>query len=191
MQLRFNRYLLGFALILLCAVDWVVVAIVLRGGDIFTAMEVMTGLFALAMVPLFMMAKPPVVARIEGDMLRVGRQRAHLGDVLRIAMDAKTLRFAVRARDEDGFWVGAYGERTLELPLRRVDGGRKAAEHFVAQVEITRRSVPELVTEAPPAPPPPPRIERPRRDGVDADVRPPIDNRPAPPVRAGFGRKGL
>lgn len=188
MQLRFNRYIFGIALILLCAVDWAIVAIALNELDIVYAMEAMAGLFVVAMVPLFLMARPPVVAAIEGDMLRVGRQRAHLGDILRISQNAKTLTFAVRARDEAGFWVGAYGERPLELAFRGIDGGRKAAQHFVAQVEIARQSVPELVTEAPPAPPP---IAKPRRDGIDADVRPPIDNRPAQPVRAGFGRKGL
>lgn len=187
MQLRFNRYIFGIALILLCAVDWVVVSIAMAGGDIVYAMGAMAALMAVAMVPLFLMARPPVVARIEGDMLRVGRQRAHLGDILRISQDARALVFAVRARDEAGFWVGAYGERTLELPFRRIDGGRKAAQHFVAQVEIVRHSVPQLVTEAPPAPPP-----TPRRDGIDADVRPPLDDRPAAaPVRAGFGRKGI
>jgi hypothetical protein len=188
MQLRLNRYIPGIALILLCAVDWVVIAIAMSGLDIVYAMGAMAALFVVAMVPLFLMAKPPAVARIEGDMLRVGRQRAHLGDILRISQDAKTLTFAVRARDEAGFWVGAYGERALELPLRRVDGGRKAAQHFVAQVEIARQSVPELVTETPSAPAP---VARPRRDGVDPDMRPAPERPAAAPVRAGFGRKGL
>jgi hypothetical protein len=184
MQLRFNRYIPAIALILLCAVDWAVIAIALNGLDIVYAMGAMAALFVVAMVPLFLMARPPAVARIEGDMLRIGRQRAHLGDILRISLDAKTLTFAVRARDEAGFWVGAYGERALEMPLRRVDGGRRAAQHFVAQVEMARQSVPELVTEAAPAP-------KPRRDGVDPDVRPPLDRPATAPVRAGFGRKGL
>jgi len=188
MQLRFNRYIFGIALILLCAVDWAVVSIVLAGGDIVYAMGAMAALMAVAMVPLLLMARPPVVARVESDMLRVGRQRAYLGDILRISMDGRTLVFAVRARDEAGFWVGAYGERTLELPLRRVDGGRKAAQHFVAQVEIARQSAPELVTAAPPPPP----LVRPRRDGIDPDLATPVA-RPAAaqPARAGFGRKGL
>ena len=185
MQLRFNRYIFGFVLILLCAVDWVVIAVALNGLDLVYAMGAMAALLVVAMVPLFLMARPPVVARVEGDMLRVGRQRAHLGDILRISMEAGALVFAVRARDEAGFWVGAYGERALTLPLRRVDGGRKAADHFVAQVEMARQSVPELVTEAAPSP-------GPRRDGIDPDIRPPLDDRPAaPPIRAGFGRKGL
>lgn len=188
MQLRFNRYLFGIALILLCAIDWLVIAVALNGLDLVYAMGAMAALLAVAMVPLFLMARPPVVARVEGDMLRVGRERAHLGDILRISISDNTLVFAVRARDEAGFWVGAYGERELTLPLRRVEGGRRAAQHFVAQVELVRQSVPELVTEA--APPP-----RPRRDGIDPDVRPPLDDRraaeTAPPARAGFGRKGL
>jgi hypothetical protein len=188
MQLRFNRYIFGIALILLCAIDWAVIAIALNGLDIIYAMEAMAGLMVVAMVPLFLMARPPAVARIEGDMLRIGRQRAHLGDILRISLDAKALTFAVRARDEAGFWVGAYGETALVLPLRRVDGGRKAAQHLVAQVEMVRQSVPQLVAEAPPAPPPPPR---PRRDGVDPDVPPAAERPAAAPVRAGFGRKGL
>jgi hypothetical protein len=191
MQLRFNRTLPGIALILLCAVDWAVIAIAMHGLDIVYAMGAMAALFVVAMIPLLMMARPPVIAGIEGDMLRVGRQRAHLGDILRTSINAGTLSFAVRARDENGFWVGAYGERDLALPLRRIDGGRKAAEHFVAQVAITRQSVPELVTEAPPAPAP---AARPRRDGVDPDVRPALDHPAAPPpvaARGGFGRKGL
>jgi hypothetical protein len=189
MQLRFNRYIFGFVLILLCAVDWAVIAIALNGLDIVYAMGAMAALFVVAMVPLFLMARPPTIASIEGDMLRVRHQRAHLGDILRISLNATTLVFAARARDEAGFWVGAYGERDLTLPLRRIDGGRKAAQAFVAYVEFTRQSVPELVTEAPPAPPPPPA--RPRRDGIDPDVRPPLDRPAAAPVRAGFGRKGL
>jgi hypothetical protein len=165
----------------------VVVSVVMAGGDIVYAMGAMAALMVVAMVPLFLMARPPVVAAIEGDMLRIGRQRAHLGDILRISISGKTLSFAVRARDEAGFWVGAYGERDLTLAFRRIDGGRKAARAFVAHLELARQAVPELVTEAPSAPPPP----KPRRDGVDADVRPPLDSSPAPPVRAGFGRKGL
>lgn len=192
MQLRFNRTIFGIVLILLCAVDWAVIAIALQGFDIVYAMGAMAVLMVVAMVPLFLIAMPPTVARIEGDMLRVGRQRAHLGDILRTAMDAKTLSFAVRARDADGVWVGAYGERALELPLRRIDGGRKAAQHFVAQVEMARQSVLQLVTEAPPAPPASPR---PRRDGLDPDMAPPLERpiglQPAPAARAGFGRKGL
>lgn len=186
MQLHLNRYIPGLALILLCAIDWAVIAVALNGLDIVYAMGAMAALFVVAMVPLFLMAKPPSVARIEGDMLRVDRQRVHLGDILRISLDARTLTFAVRARDEAGFWVGAYGETALALPLRRIDGGRKAAQHFVAQVEMTRQSVPQLVTETPPAPPP-----RPRRDGVDPDIRPAPERPAAAPVRAGFGRKGL
>ena len=188
MTLKFNRVRLGLILMVLMGIDWAVIAFALGGLDIVYAMGAMGALMVVALVPLFLMAKPPTIARIEGDMLRVGRQRAHLGDVLRISMDARTLGFAVRARDEAGFWVGAYGERMLELPLRRIDGGRKAAQHFVAQVELTRQSVPELVTEAPPAPPP---QLRPRRDGVDPDVRPAPERPAAAPVRAGFGRKGL
>jgi hypothetical protein len=184
MQLKFNRMVLGLVLVALTGVDWAVIAFALNGLDIVYAMGAMAALMVVAMVPLFLMARPPTVASIEGDMLRIGRQRAHLGDVLRISVDAKTLAFAVRARDEAGFWVGAYGERALALPLRRIDGGRKAAQHFVAQVEMTRQSVPQLVTETAAAPPPP---VRPRRDGIDPDLAVP----PASAARAGFGRKGL
>ena len=187
MALRFNRYIFGIALILLCAVDWVVISLVMAGADLAYAMGAMGALMVVAMIPLFLMIRPPRVASLEGDTLRIGRNRAHAGDVLRISTGGNNLDVAVRARDEDGRWVGAYGERTLTLPLWRVDGGRKAAERFAAFVEVTRREVPPLPIEAAPAP-------KPRRDGIDADMRPPLDDRPgepAPAARPAFGRKGL
>jgi hypothetical protein len=189
MQLRFNRYLFGIALILLCAVDWVVISLVLAGADIGYAMGAMIALMVVAMAPLFLMIRPPAVASLHGDTLRIGRGRAHAGDVLRISTAGKSLDVAVRARDEDGRWVGAYGERMLTLPLWRIYGGRKAAERFAAFVEVTRREVPPLPVEAASAPAP-----TPRRDGVDPDVRPPLDDRagePEPSARPAFGRKGL
>ncbi|MES2442624.1 MAG: hypothetical protein V4574_07315 [Pseudomonadota bacterium] len=187
MQLKFNRMRIGMVLLVLTAIDWAVVAIALNGVDLVYAMGAMLALTVVAMVPFALMLKPPVLAAIEGDTLRVGRSRAHLGDILRISTGAATLTFGVRARDADGIWVGAYGERELALPLGRIDGGRNAAERFVAQVEAARQAVPSLPVEAP-APPP---VPRPRRDGIDPEVAPRMHPAVPAAARAGFGRKGL
>lgn len=188
MQLKYNRMRLGLILVALTGIDWAVIAFALNGVDLVYAMGAMAALMAVALVILLLMIRPPVLARLESDTLRVGRGKAHLADVMRVGYEDGALTFAVRARDADGHWAGAYGERLLALRLGRVDGGRKAADRFVALVEAARQAIPPLPVEEPPAPPPP-RLH-PRRDGIDPDVRPPLE-RPAGPARAGFGRKGL
>ncbi len=192
MQLRFNRYVFAITLLVIGGVDWTVIAVAINGGaDITYAMGGMVALMAAAMVLVGLMLKPPRLASIEGDMLRVGRGKAHLSDILRISTE-HGLSFAVRARDAEGFWAGSMGERMLALKRWRIDGGRKAVARFVAQVEAARKEVAPLAVEAPPAPPPP---LRPRRDGIDSDpISPlprPVGLQAAPPMRAGFGRKGL
>lgn len=184
MQLRFNRYIFGIILGVLCVIDWAVISVVLNlGADVVYAMGVMAALMLVAVVILILMIKPPAVASLHGDTLRVGRKTAHVGDVLRQSLQGNALTFAVRARDSDGFWAGSMGERDLTMPFRRIDGGRKAAEQFAAFVEVTRQTTPQLVQEARPVPAP-----RQREASPVAPVRAPA---PTPAARAGFGRKGL
>jgi hypothetical protein len=191
MQLRFSRLILAFAMLGLFAVEWVAIMLALKGG-IEQAMIVMAVLLLLTLVILGAMLRPPAIAGIESDMLRVGRQRVHLSDVLRIATAQGALVFAIRARDADGFWAGSMGERNLALKLWRVDGGRKAAQAFAALVDTARKDVAPLPVAEPPAP----RLPvRPRRDGIDPDVRP-VDpvlaaSATRPRAAGGFGRKGL
>ena len=184
MQLRFNRYIFAIALGVLCVIDWAVISAVLSlGGDIVYAMGVMLALMLVAVVILILMIKPPAVASLHGDTLRVGRRSAHVGDVLRQSLQGNALTFAVRARDADGFWAGSMGERDLKLPFRKVDGGRKAAEQFAAFVEVTRQATPQLVQEARPVP------VAPRREA--SPVLPERPFAPAPAARPAFGRKGV
>ncbi|WP_375397973.1 hypothetical protein [uncultured Sphingomonas sp.] len=160
---------------------------------------------AVAAWLVYQYAPAKVIGELDGATIRVMGREARVSDLESVHLmtatvnfvpTSRSLIFSFKARPTDGAWARSLGQLRVALPVRRIEGGRAAAESFGAMVIGARDRLagqqPPLVEKTGVDP-----LPAERDDSFDPDAimarylaTRQVQSPPATPSRPTFGRKG-